>query len=147
MTFANNIQHRSIICHRKVFFVTSMNLGSLPQNKALFGSNLYAKLWLNIKVCQWSRHFRQKPRAPSWRELVLDRLAPRMGSGSGRRTAFYRCELKTSSTCTPVVHHQESSWCGVASCHFGALRVDLASSCSKVVAPKFSKKSQNDTPL
>ena len=41
--FTNGTKHRQIIYRWKAFFVTSMNLGSLPQNKALFGSDLFAK--------------------------------------------------------------------------------------------------------
>ena len=65
--FDNGIKHWQIICHWKVFFTTSMNSRSLPQNKALFGLNQIAKFRLHVNTCQWSGHFRQKQRVASWK--------------------------------------------------------------------------------
>ena len=41
--FANDFKHRHIIYYWKVFFTTSMNSTSLPQNEAPFGSDSLAK--------------------------------------------------------------------------------------------------------
>ena len=47
--FANNFKHRQFIYFGKAFFVTSMNSGSLPQNKALFSSDLVVKFRMHEK--------------------------------------------------------------------------------------------------
>ena len=41
--FANDSKHRQIIYHWKLFFATSLYSGSLPQNKALLGSDQLSK--------------------------------------------------------------------------------------------------------
>ena len=50
--FANNFKHRQFIYFGKAFFVTSMNSGSLPQNKALFSSDLVVKFRMHEKKVQ-----------------------------------------------------------------------------------------------
>ena len=65
--FWNVTELRQIICHCELFFVTSMDSGSIPQNKALFGSDLNAKPRLHENVCWLSGHFYQKLRVLGWK--------------------------------------------------------------------------------
>ena len=47
--FANDLNYRKIIFRWKGFFITSMNSGSLPQNKTPFGSDLLVKFLIARK--------------------------------------------------------------------------------------------------
>ena len=49
--FANDCKHRHIIYYWKLFFTTSMDLRSLPQNNASFSSNQFSKF------CHFARKY------------------------------------------------------------------------------------------
>ena len=87
-----------------------MNLGSLPQNKALFRSNPLVKfLFLHRNSCQWSGQFHRKRRVPFWR-ASWDQLV---------KTKNY-CQSSSKDGVPPLwihnfgtgIHTPPSSWLG-----------------------------------
>ena len=83
--FTNDSKHRYIIYRWKSFFTMSIDSRSLPQNKALFGSNLLAKFchlaWKNVQTI-WTLSSRtedtimmRRPRGIDWHPNWPPKLA------------------------------------------------------------------------
>ena len=91
----------------------SMNLGSLPQNKAPFDSDLLAKFWLHENACQRSEQFRQKWRVLSWRGSWESRVGPRTVVKTGRSFHSNAGELSHAplwaNTSLPVASELQST--------------------------------------
>ena len=97
--FANDFKHKQIIYFWKSFFVTSMNSGSLPQNKALFGSDPLTKfLFLYENTYQWFGHFRREWKVSFWRRGRNELVRTKKGLWKWREDGVPPLWLHSSAT-------------------------------------------------
>ena len=128
--FTNDTKHKQIIYRWKVFFITSLNSRSLPQNKALFGSDLLVKFMiLHKNAYQWSGHFLRKRKVPSWRGSWDESFGTK-----NRRWEYLENGVSSLFRLGPpmAIHcHQQqrlNNW-GTGTHHFGPLWSWLADAC------------------
>ena len=89
--FANDFKLRQIIYRWKAFFIMSMNLKLLPQNKVSFGSDPLAKFFLLHKnMCRRFRHFHQEWMVPFWIEDYAEHFDVKIDRWGGQRKAKQR---------------------------------------------------------
>ena len=107
--FVIDFKHRKIIYRWKVFFITSMNSRSLPQNKALFGSDQLTIFLFYTKMCADNLSIFYRNIGYHFEKVVeMGLLGPRVVVKlvRGRRSTVVNTRLCHTS----IMHHHRHIW-------------------------------------